>query len=510
MLPLNISARTIQRILIILVAIAVTAGLIWGIVYFVTHGRIVIKALEGTAFSSFSYCMSDNCNVVSNSASSSVITQRGTYMVQVSLSNNTSYVANVQVNGFLQTTVVEAKSKKYIPSTVTATSSQYILPIGDGFMTYDPDGAVYSTTSSSTIPLAKLVTTQTIDKGRILFVEYKEPTEVTSVSQKVLLYDSNSGQFSTIGELNDIDSSRVVHGSNTLYVFRAGSSSTALAVSANGITELTLPDTVTYATNNGVPILSGNDQYFAVLSGNNYASRAEGDEERTTNPSVLTLYDTSFTTIRTIPFGTRSDISNVSFSPDGSVIAVIAEDTIATYSTKTGEKIFETRAQNLAGSSVVWRDNNSFVYQLGIGGVYMANISSKEAYSILDNSLLRITDISAIVGDKVYITAFPNKSDNYDRVDPSGYSIDLSRDAASAASVQDTSILRFLPYDGITFSIGYHFDKDSAVVLDISGSEGARNAAVQKIDELGFDAGEYTIVFRGFTNPFIKTEGGNQ
>jgi len=63
-----------------------------------------------------------------------------------------------------------------------------------------------------------------------------------------------------------------------------------------------------------------------------------------------------------------------------------------------------------------------------------------------------------------------------------------------------------LPYDNLVYTIGYQADPSDptgqSVIIDIDAAEGYRNAAVDKIRELGYDPADYKITFEGYVNPF--------
>lgn len=512
MIRINIQPRTL-RIISWTVLTGVGVGVvIWAVVYWATHGQLAIVSPAESTISSISYCK-DPCSQQIETTSTNSIVPSGNYVVQVNLSNSTTYITNVQVAGFFKTSTIAAKSKKYSPSVIAIPSSQYVLPMGNAYLTYEPGNTAYTTNSSVSMPLSKLATAQYIDQDNILLVEYSDPPqESVSPVSRVVLYNIVSKSLTNLGTVSNINTAGIIHSNNTIYALRADTlGHNLLTMSSSGVSETKFPTTLSFAANDNLPIVTVSDNYIAVLSGNDYfVAQADEQESPSRNESVVTIYDKSFQKIREIKLGIRSDISSLSLSPDSKKIAIVGEDTISTYSTETGETLFQTKAQNSNGKALIWRNDTSFIYQLGVGGVYLSDLNSKESYSIIDTSLLRITDISAVIDNKIYLTAFPNQSGNYDRTEPDGYMVDLTKDVSSQPSIEDHSIVRSLPYDGMTYKIGYHFDQSSRLVIDITAAVGARNSAIEKMSELGFDPGDYSIHFQNYTNPFNNKAGGGE
>ena len=497
----ELPVRRIAWGVVIVVILAVISS---GIIYFVSHGRIVINTSQA-GLSSLIYCLSpcSNGNMV-ETTSSTVTVPSGEYVVQINLQNNTSYTKNIHVGRFLGTTTVDTASYSFSLSTLAATTNQHILPLDGSFITYDPEGSAYVLGQSNILLPSQLTAAHYVSAHELLLIEHTEGQESVSQAERVLLYDTSSKTTTSLGTISGIDAATVHYGHTALYgILNNAKGYTLVRIAPQGITESSIPENISVAKNNDVPIMSASDIYTTVLSGNDYYI-PQADEQSSSNlsSSIVTIYQPSFKKVREIQLGARNDISKLSLSPTSKYLAVIGENSIQTYDTETGTLQFETRAHNPSGSSILWRNDSSFIYQIDTGGIYLSDIREKESYSILNTSLLRITDISAVVDNKVYFTAYPNEEGNYDRVNPAGYVIDISTTSPSTATTADDSLLRKLPYDGLTYSITYHFDKDSHLILDVSAESGSRNSAIEKIAELGFDPGDYTIQFRGYTNPF--------
>jgi hypothetical protein len=67
-------------------------------------------------------------------------------------------------------------------------------------------------------------------------------------------------------------------------------------------------------------------------------------------------------------------------------------------------------------------------------------------------------------------------------------------------------IAQKLPVQNFIYSVGYSLDPSDAsgqtIIIQIDAPIGYRNAAVNKIRELGYDPASFNINFEGFTNPF--------
>jgi len=75
----------------------------------------------------------------------------------------------------------------------------------------------------------------------------------------------------------------------------------------------------------------------------------------------------------------------------------------------------------------------------------------------------------------------------------------------SAIMFKKNPVLEKLPYTNLIYSIGYTVDKnkpDQPITLTIRAPVGSRNAAVNQINELGFDPADYKIKFIDYVNPF--------
>lgn len=507
MIRLSFEQFNFRKALWIIVILLGIGVITMAAVYLATHGRIAV-ANQGDV-QSLVYC-SDDCTSSEESTGSSVTVPSGEYSVLVNMDNNTSYIANVRVNGFLQTTAVTPKSKKFSPSVVATSTNQYILPVGSGILTYDPDGSAYTNPSSTSLGVSKLAAAGYVNDRDLLLVEYSEATSEVLRPENVLLYNSASGSSTAIGSVAGIQASDVLlsNGTSLQAVRHDNNGYTVLHISPSGVSETTIPKTINYALNNDVPIVASSGSLYAFVAGNDYAPNDSGESVTPTlNDEVLSLYDASFNKLRDIQLGKRRDISSVSFSPTGKVVAVIGENSVSIFSTSTGETVFKTLAKNTGSRPIIWQDDDTFVYQVGSGGVYFADLKNKEAYSILDNSMLRITALSSMKGNKVYLTAFPNKAGNYEHTSPDGYVIDLSQEASGLEAVGSDSIVRSLPYIGSTYTIGYHYENGSKLIVDVNAEAGARNSAIAKISDLGFDPGDYTIQFVNYTNPFATSKG---
>ncbi len=499
------NVKLIKKMALGLLALAIIAGIGWAIYYWISHGRIVVNSPDGVSVKDIAYC---NCNPVCGSmteiSSDSVSVESGQYVVRVSLNDNTSYVANVSVGGWLSSTEIKPKSQTFSVSPVVVDSGDYVLPIGGGYFTYESGsmGQVVDSNQS----WYQVVAAQPIDEHRIIVLQ-QVSYEDTLTGSAASIYDDRTGDFVEIGQTKESAlQENIRYGNNAIYVLGRDNNN-VVEISADGVKTISIPDNVTYAKFGDYPIMIMNNSLAAVFSGNDFVPLDDGEYERGTEPSKVTLYDINgFSAKKTIDIaGTRSDVTSLSLSPDNTKIAVIGERSIEVYGVDSGKLEFSTPSDGDEVSSLFWKDNTSFVYSLGVGGVYMADLNSGDAYSIISNDLLRITNLSGFFDGKVYLTAFPNKEDNFEKTDPDGYVIDLASAIDQSQAGDSEDITRSLPYSDTGYDIKYRFTS-AQMALSIKASQGYRNEAIKTIYRLEFDPADYDIQFEDYTNPFEESE----
>lgn len=490
-------------LIVLMLMVVVTVG--WMIYYWISHGRIVVNVPDGVSVKGVSYC---NCNPVCGSMteteSSSVAVESGNYVVQVLLDNNTSYIANVSVGGWLSSAAVTPKTHTFSVSPVATNTNEYILPVGDSYFTYSLESTGRMVNSDQL--WSQVVGAQHIDRDRLLIVQQQTSHEAALAGSLVRVYDSKTGTTTIVGQSEESATrASVLYGNDAMYILGRDNRK-VVKVSSDNMTDISIPDGVAYAKLDDWPIMTINDELAAVLSGNDFVPLDDGESRRGTKPSVITLYDTDgFSVKKSIDIGVRSDIMNLSLSPDNKKIAVVGERSIEVYGADSAKLEFSTPISSGGTDSLFWRDNTSFIYSLDMGGIYLADLGRQEAYSIIDNDLLRITSLSGLVDGKVYLTAFPNKEGNVEKTSPDGYIIDLTTEIAGPSTEDTEGITRSLPYDAPGYSIRYHFT-GTQVILDIDAAQGYRNQAVGNMYRLGFDPGNYPIEFKDHTNPFKEVE----
>ncbi len=494
----------IKKVALIVALLAVIASVGWGVWYWVSHGRIVVKAPDGVKVKSISYC---NCNPVCGSMTElqgdSVAVTSGKYVVQVSLDDQTSYVANVSVSGWLSSVTVTPRSHTFSVSPVATSTGQSILPIGDSYFTYDPESTGQMVNGDRS--WSEVIGALPVDDDRLLML--RQVSYDDSVTNSLAsIYDSTTGEVTTIGETGEPAlAANTFYNNQNIYII-GHDNRKVIEVSVDGIKTITMPDDIKYAKYGDWPILTMNNELTAVLSGNDFVPLDDGEPHRGTKPTAVTLYNTDgFSVKKTIDIGIRSDITTLSLSPDNTKVAVIGERSIEVYGVNSGQLEFSTPSDGEGIDSLFWKDNASFVYSLDMGGVYLADLDRQEAYSIIDNDLLRITSLSGLIDDKVYLTAFPNQDGNVERTSPDGYTIDLTAEVTNPLTEDAATITRSLPYDAPGYSMSYHFTGNK-MVLDIDASQGYRNAAIDSIYRLDFDPADYAIEFKDYTNPFKEYE----
>jgi len=496
----RIHAKTILRVALFVAMGLVAALAVWAVLFWINNGRIAVKTPDGTKVKSLSYCALQCTNLTTAENTDATTAPKGEYVVHVTLDNNTNYVANVTVKGFLATTTVNAKSYKFNLSAVATKGNQHIVPVGSGLLAYDSDDIPTAINTSIGLASRPLAAAAYVDSQHTLLL-YGTTSRAEALTEKAVatLYNQASNVTTELGAIDDtVSSSNVQYGKDALYVLSA-TNRRITKISASGISYISIPTSVSYAVNGDLPILAVNGDTIAVLSGNDFAS--DEDSVGATNPSVVTVYSVDgFTKKGEFAVGKRNDILGLSLSPDNKSVVVIGNSDLSAYTIATGQSILNTPAVSVDSNALVWKDDNSYVYQAGVSGLYVADLKTQEAYSVIDSSLLRVDYISGVVDNKVYLTASVTGNEAGARTESNGYIVDLNS-GNSTVTPDDTSITHSLPFNDTLFTIGYHYNNQK-LVLDINADASAHSTAVRMISSLGYDPGDYDIVFANYSNPF--------
>lgn len=483
-------------------------GIVSFVVFWVGNGRVIIHPPEGSDVEQISYCAVDACPVMEHaSAKESLTIPKGDYTVNITLDNNSNYVKNVTVGGFLAKAEIDVKSYKFSPSTLEGVDKQYVIPLNGGYVTYNQDDTAKPLGNAAQLQLdiRPLSAAKYVDENNVVLIYGTHAQdENNTVNAYASLYNTNSGAVSKIGDIDVTTSAQnTYYSSNAVYVVSA-IDKTITKISADGIVTKSLP--MQYSMNGSRPIVAFGKDFMAVISGNDYSPPIDDGEVEAPKPiaSLITVYKISdFSKITEIDVGQRNDISDISLSPNDAWITITAKSNLISYNLKTGKKILSTPSTITESEHLVWSDDHSYLYQNGVTGLYRADLETKESYSIVDNSLLIVDYISCVIGEKVYLTASPNNPNSNTRMSQGGYTIDLSSDTSNTTVIDSDSLVRVLPYNGATFTIGYHFEKGKPVI-DVDARAGSRNTAISMIYSLNQDPSDYMIIFNNYTNPFRK------
>jgi hypothetical protein len=359
-------------------------------------------------------------------ASSRLSLDAGNYALWVELSDGSSYAANVSVRGYLSTTELRPNSYA-VPVTLFAQNVyQYILPTNSGHLTYDSLGGISGVNIPSELSQRPIIGGRYVDANHMILVS----TDESESSIYASMYDIASQSVNSLGVVSESAADTgIYYGENIIYLTHPDSP-VITSLSKTGVSSVALGTDVTFSTNNALPLLAIEDGVVATISGNDYSLKEEtanhGVDISTVQPETLTIYPAADFSVKTVvPLGVRGDITGISLSPDARHLVVIGVNSASSYDTKTGEQEFVTPINNTGGNSLVWRDDSSFIYQFGIGGLYLANLDKKQSFSIIDNKLLRITDLSDVINDTLYFSAFSNQTANSGASNPNAYTIDL-------------------------------------------------------------------------------------
>lgn len=488
--------KLIKRIAIIVAGVFVIIVAVSLLTSWLQNGVIRITTPEGVSIKNVRYCQS-SCEV---SQASRIQAPKGEYMLQIALSNDTTYTATITVQGQMKETVVQATSQLHNLSQLGVETNQKILPIGESYITYTSSGALKKGSSLLNIPLDNVVTAQYIDDYRIVLVGLLED----SYGQSVLLYDTRTNKVSEVGHSAGILSSNFSSGTDAIYAFNTGSNTAAITRTSDKITTATLPSSVKYTKGNtGYPTFSVNNNLLAIVS----SETPDKTGNSIVNP-VIEIYSLKdFSKISTIKPRKEGSIYALSLSPDGSNIAVLVDEGYSSvYSTKDASEVFRMSS----GGAVAWQNNESFVYVpladydgkvYSAGELLLANLKDHSSSSIIDSSLLKSVSISALINNKLYITGYPSSAASQSINQPNGYVVDLSESASSYISPSKEPIVKKLPYRSMTYNIWYSVGSGH-IALHTDAYTGYRNLAVRTIHEMGFDPANYTISFDSYVNPF--------
>lgn len=491
---LNLTTRQ-KLLLLTLSAGAIVIG--WCVFFLATHGRIVVEGPAGVELKSMSYCELE-CHTYTETQGGSLLVGSGHYSVELVSSTNASYTTNITVGRFLSATTVTPTFTNYSLSAVGANVQRYILPVNNGYFTYDYDSGSYMINGTLGVADGVFSAVGYVAPHKLLLIQSNKGTSPEVVLPKlVYLYDTQTRTVSILGDAGTfpISSQNLSYGPNALYALTAnGSGAAILKLSSSGIQKIQLPTASVEPNSIETSTFAMSEERLALIS--------NSDEP------VISVYSLNdFSIIQRIHLDKYDTVSSLSFSPDNKLLTVfITEKPSLVYSLESGENIL----QLLPGDSAHWVTNTSFIYHRDtsrttedVGSLYLVDCSAKEAHSIINGNFLQIEDITTVIDNKVYFTAIHTGSNGETGGGEGvgGYVLDMNANA-NTASITDDSLLRKLPYDGLTYSITYHFDEDSHLILDVSAESGSRNSAIEKIAELGFDPGDYTIQFRGYTNPF--------
>lgn len=473
---------------------------IYGLIFFINNGRVVVKTDTGLEVKDVSYCTEQCDNLTSTNGSSSFIAPKGKYFVKVSLSNESEYTSTILVEGLLKTVTIDAAPQTYTISTFATNTRQYILPTKDGYITYDQNSPIVSSGNFSIFDSHSVIATLYLD-GNIFIVSTFSLEHEAPESTSVTLYTAQTNSISKLGEIEGYVSSDMIYRSrDALYLINPDNTKIT-KVSASGLENFSLPSSIRYAQANGAPILSFGSNTIAVLQGNDYSEHHDDLEETVEAPennSIISLYSlVDFSKTGEVNIGKRNDVLGLSLSPDGNYIATLGEGEFQVYNIQTKESVFVTSAVVFPEVRPIWKDDDSILYQSGTGGVNLANLTKGYSRSIINNNFLNIYYLSDVINNKLYLTAYQKSA--YSSSLPNGYLVDFNTSSGSS-SMDENSIIHALPHRGATYSIGYHFS-GTDLELDID-TYSNRNIAIGGIYDIDFDPGDYKINFKNYTNPF--------
>ena len=505
--PINIPK--IISIWVILSLLAIASFVVY---YLSNHGSVSIETPAGTNISSVSYC-TNPClvsNTMNNPGNKPGITlESGEYSFQIYLEGGSIYNTNINVGRFLSNSTIKTTSSFYDISTINSTVYKQIVPMSDDLLTYDNNHSKILKNAPLSIGEDLVSVASYIDNDNmlVLYNTYSNrPTVEGEVwPTRISVYNRKTNAVRELGSLHsNLDTKHVYTSSTGLYVLDTTQRRIA-SIHKDGVSYLDIPTSVPPIDSSSLVAFGGD--YLAVSSGDDSPQLSPDDEEFSLKdsekkPIKVTIYSLS-------DFSNRGEINthgifgrvHLSISPDGELVAITGNKETVIYDKKSN-LLFSTPSVPGSARSVIWKDNDSFVYQATNSTVNLAVPKSRYSSSIIHSGLINIGDMSGIIDGKLYITGTPVTSLENTRPYLAGYVIDLNKPIIGSVMSSNALLMKNMPYISSEFTAGYHFSDNNLVVDIITPGPGYKKSALTMINMLGLDVAKYQINFINYTNPF--------
>ncbi len=481
----------------------IVAGVL--VYYAANHGRILVEIPSGLVIKQISYCTTPCVSLKTFHNYNSEVIEKGKYVVSIQLENSYNYVTEVTVGRFLTKTVVKPKYKSYGTETFSTIRSQQILPVGNNLLAFDLTKPAKLIGDSNHTPIQiderPIVAANYVDKDNLLLITentYSQTYE--NIPSRAFSYNLTTKKTLPLGNIQSkVTPYNIYYGTNSVYVVD-GKNRKITKITKDAISELVIPQTVELSESYDIPIMAFGDNSVAILSGNNFYQTSGDDVSpppKITKSSIVTLYSLKdFSKINDIDLGKRNDIHNLSLSPDNQYIVVITESSLSTYSISNKTNLLNSPAVTIDKHIPMWVDNNSFVYPYNTGGVYRTDINTQESYSVINQDLFRISSITGVVDNKIYLTSMSTKGSSVkEPKQGGGVIIDLSDDITDIINLPKNSIIKRLPYSDIFSNIDYKISR-AGVSISITTAPKHNISALKSIESMGYNPSDYTISYQ--------------
>jgi hypothetical protein len=496
-----LSPQMIKKILIGIL-IAIVAGLlIWGVVFVFTHGRISIEG-EDISKATVARINTDTVSSVAIEENGSAFVESGEYAVRIESTSGQRYSVNVEVESFLRTTTVKPSFVDQNSARKIAVNTlQRVVPVnGKRTVSFNDDNYNQSLIShksndpfgdNNAVDENAFGTTALYSKNpfknQILGLGVVE-FEHGAISLAPMVYSLASKTLKNIpypdGELSYSLNPDIITPNNqddNHFAITPGQESQKIYVYTDPGKQpriITLSEPAAYSDSSPLISISGNK--LAVLSGTGYTSPlADPDEEHlheleeTETRNTLYIYDlTNGQQVNKVDLDSSLRPVSIALSPSGTYLSVTDEQFLTVVSVGDGGSAVYSEPFEFA-STVVWQDNEQFLYSTPTGGLYRVNVTEKTSTLAFGNETLGINWFY-LDGQSVYFSAYSKRSQDNT---PDGYILDLAN-----TDPQNNGQFSHLPHDTDEYKISI---VNSTIFIKprvIVGSSGLGAATQQEID----------------------------
>lgn len=443
----NIASLKLRKIIIgVLVVILFIVA--W---FFSTHGFIVVESLKNGEIISYSQTEEKLITNLFSSDKNRTFVSAGDYMVQVPSQDGGIYIKKISVPGFLSSITVSKPASLPKTDVIGRQTLVNLATKGGGVVSYSSDSHVLQVDSTN---ITGSLEKQYIDQQLSLFEQQVQiSSSVIAGVIKVetgyqpVAYNLTTGDISYFPFIESTDKSVTISASQTAFTSFNKKVSTVTVYNPDkpDNTRTIVLESSQHVTNqNGTPIYSYENNVIATLTGDDFINRGDG-ESKTSNHSLLLLNISTKKQLKSIDLG-DTPITNISLSQDTKHLYIQSQQSAIILNTSTGE---QELALPFAINQFKWIDSNQFVFLAGQQGVFVGDISSKSAQTLIPYSIARPTSLSFVDKGSVYFTAYTAKTNGVDN--PDAYRTVVSKPATDLSQ----KVLKTFPHQGDGYYVDY-------------------------------------------------------